>query len=299
MFVTPGAPDGTQASAADRDGDRRAGRRRAPTPATKEASVASVTEHPPVEDRERRYGRLRRFNVVVGLFHLVQGVVLLVLANDLALPVLATFLDDDPVAQEGPGTPELVFELPIAVLVAVFVLFAAADHLLVASPRVVDWYERKLDERSNYARWIEYSISSSIMIVLIAAFVGIWDLAAVVAIFAVNTSMILFGLLMERHERPETADWSAFWFGTFAGIVPWGILGYYLVATGAAVPTFVYVIYFFQLVLFWSFAVNMALQYAQIGRWRDYVFGEYAYIVLSLAAKTLLAWLIFGNVLRS
>jgi hypothetical protein len=257
---------------------------------------ATTTTRP---DRERRYRRLRGFNVAVGLFHLVQGIVLLVLANDLALPVLATFLEDDPVAQQGVAQPELVFELPIAVLVAVFVFFAAADHLLVASPGIVRWYERKLDERSNYARWIEYSVSSSIMVVLIAAFVGIWDLAAVVAIFAVNTSMILFGVLMERHEEPETADWSAFWFGTFAGLVPWGILGYYLFAPDAPIPGFVYAIYGFQLVLFWSFAVNMALQYAQIGRWRDYVFGEYAYIVLSLAAKTLLAWLIFGNVLRS
>jgi hypothetical protein len=250
-------------------------------------------------DRARRYGRLRRWNVVVGLVHLVQAGVLLALANDLALPVLATFLEDDPVAQQGPASPELVVELPIAVLVAVFVLFAAVDHLLVASPGVVGWYERKLDERSNYARWIEYSISSSIMIVLIAAFVGIWDLAALLAIFGVNTSMILFGLLMERHEDPETADWSAFWFGTFAGAVPWVILGIYLFTPDAPIPGFVYAIYATQLLLFWSFAVNMALQYAQVGRWRDYVFGEYAYILLSLVAKTLLAWLIFGNVLRS
>ncbi|MCC5947430.1 MAG: heliorhodopsin HeR [Nitriliruptoraceae bacterium] len=259
--------------------------------------TTSTTTTPP---REVRYARLRRFNVVVGLLHLGQAVVLLALANDLALPVFATFLEDDPVEQQGIGTPELIFELPIAVLVAIFVLFAAADHLLVAAPRIKDWYERKLDARANYARWIEYSVSSSIMIVLIAAFVGIWDLAAVVAIFAVNTTMILFGLLWERTVTPGPgADWSAFWFGTFAGAVPWAILGYYLFAPDADIPGFVYAIYGFQLVLFWSFAANMALQYAQVGRWRDYIFGEYAYIVLSLAAKTLLAWLIFGNVLRS
>jgi len=246
-----------------------------------------------------RYARLRRFNLGVGLIHLVQGIVLLALANDLTLPVLATFLADDPIQQQQ-ATPELIFELPIAVLVAVFVFFAAADHLLMALPGIKDWYERQLDKQENYARWIEYSISSSIMIVLIAAFVGIWDLAAVVAIFAVNTSMILFGLLWERTEKPgKGADWSAFWYGTFAGIVPWGILGYYLIAAGGEVPGFVYAIYGFQLVLFWSFALNMALQYAQVGRWKDYIFGEYAYIILSLAAKTLLAWLIFGNVLRS
>lgn len=256
----------------------------------------------PVNDTESRrslrFARLRRFNVVVGLVHLVQAILILALSNDFALPVLATWLTDDPV-QAGIGQPELVFELRVGLLVAVFLLFAAADHLLVAAPRVVDWYEGKLDLRSGDARWYEYAVSSSIMVVLIAAFVGIWDLAAVMAIFALNTCMILFGLLMERREVPGEARWSAFWFGTFAGAIPWLILGIYLVAAGGEVPGFVYAIYGFQLVLFWSFAGNMVLQYAQVGRWRDYVFGEYAYIVLSLAAKTLLAWLVFANVLRS
>ena len=42
----------------------------------------------------------------------------------------------------------------------------------------------------------------------------------------------------------------------------------------------------------------MVLQYRQVGRWRDYLTGEIPYIVLSLTAKSLLAWLIFANVLR-
>ncbi len=247
----------------------------------------------------QRFARLRVFNVVVGLVHLAQGIVILVLSNDFALPVLATFLADDPTQAMPLGEPEQVFSLRVGILVAVFVLLAAADHLLVAAPRIVGWYQRRLEARANDARWYEYAISSSIMVVLIAAFVGIWDLAAIVAIFAVNTCMILFGLLMERREVPGRADWSAFGYGTFAGAVPWVVLGIYLVAAGGDVPGFVYAIYGFQLVLFWSFAVNMALQYAQVGRWRDYVFGEYAYIVLSLAAKTLLAWLVFANVLRA
>jgi Heliorhodopsin len=43
----------------------------------------------------------------------------------------------------------------------------------------------------------------------------------------------------------------------------------------------------------------MALQYREVGRWRDYVVGEVSYITLSLVAKSLLAWLIFANVLRT
>jgi hypothetical protein len=71
------------------------------------------------------------------------------------------------------------------------------------------------------------------------------------------------------------------------------------VAQPAQVPGFVYAITIVQFVLFFSFAVNMALQYARIGRWRDYVYGEVVYIILSFTAKSLLAWLIFANVLRT
>jgi hypothetical protein len=269
------------------------------TPPNGDLSVAVPwqTERTPL--LQARYRRLRRWNVVIGLVHLAQAAALLALSNDLALPVVASFLEDDPVQQRGPAPAEVVFELRVGWLVAAFVLLAALDHLLTAAPGIVRWYERKLDERANIARWIEYSVSSSLMIVLIAAFVGIWDLAAVLAIFAVNTCMILFGLLMECHERPGSADWSAFWFGTFAGAVPWLILGVYLFLPDAPIPGFVYAIYGVQLVLFWSFAANMALQYAQVGRFRDYVVGEKSYLLLSLAAKSALAWLVFGNVLRS
>jgi hypothetical protein len=269
------------------------------TPPNGDLTVAAPWQAERTPELQERYRRLRRWNVGIGLVHLAQAALLLALSNDLALPVVASFLEDDPVAQRGPAAPEVMFELRIGWLVAAFVLLAAIDHLLTAAPGIVRWYERKLDERANTARWIEYSVSSSLMIVLIAAFVGIWDLAAVVAIFAVNTCMILFGLLMERHERPGSADWSAFWFGTFAGAVPWIVLGLYLFIPDADIPGFVYVIYGVQLVLFWSFAVNMALQYAQVGRFRDYVVGEKSYLLLSLAAKTALAWLVFGNVLRS
>ena len=213
-------------------------------------------------------------------------------------PVTASYLRDDPVNVLGATLPETVFSVRIGPAVAVFLLLAAADHLTVAAPRVHHWYERCLDRRANYARWIEYSVSASIMVVLIGMFVGIRDLAAVVAIFAVNTAMILFGLLMERQQRPGRADWSAFCFGSLVGLVPWALIAVY-VAQPPQVPGFVYAITVVQFVLFFCFAVNMALQYAQVGRWRDYVHGEVVYIGLSLTAKSLLAWLIFANVLRT
>jgi bacteriorhodopsin len=242
--------------------------------------------------------RLRWANVAAGLAAAGQGTVMLLASNALAVPVTASFLSADPVTVRSGTLPETVFDIRIGPAVATFLFMAAADHLIVAAPGVHRWYERNLDRDVNYARWIEYAFSASLMVVLIGLFVGVRDLAAVIALFAANSAMILFGLLMERQQQPGRADWSAFWFGSLIGAAPWVVIMIYLLQPDQ-VPGFVYVITVVQLTLFALFAVNMALQYARVGRWRDYRFGEVGYIVLSLTAKSLLAWIIFANVLRT
>jgi Heliorhodopsin len=242
------------------------------------------------------FRRLRIFNVVVGLIHLAQAAVILAVSNDFELPVLATLPTGPPGGYE-PALDEL-FSYPLGPAVALFLLLAAVDHLLVAAPGVVGWYERNLMRQRNYVRWIEYSVSASLMAVLIASLVGINDIAAIIAIFFANGAMILFGLLMEKHQTTENTDWTAYWFGCVVGAAPWIAIGVYLFGSDGA-PGFVYGIFASLLVLFFSFAVNMYLQYKRVGPWRDYLFGERAYIVLSLTAKSLLAWQVFANTLIS
>ena len=53
-------------------------------------------------------------------------------------------------------------------MVAAFLFISAAAHWLVASPGIYGWYLGNLDRGRNYARWIEYSLSASLMMVLIA-----------------------------------------------------------------------------------------------------------------------------------
>ena len=42
----------------------------------------------------------------------------------------------------------------------------------------------------------------------------------------------------------------------------------------------------------------MVLQYKKVWKWKNYLFGETVYIVLSLVAKSLLAWQVFAGTLR-
>ena len=66
----------------------------------------------------------------------------------------------------------------------------------------------------------------------------------------------------------------------------------------APIPGFVIAIFVTLFVCFNVFAINMVLQYRKIGRWSDYLYGERAYMLFSLVAKSLLAWQVFFGTLR-
>lgn len=256
-----------------------------------------TTSNQPAASLVRRVDRLRAYNAVMGLLHAVQGVAILLLANDFSLPVTATFLDGPP----GSGLVRTahLFDVPFGAAIATFLFISAAAHWILASPLAFGWYRANLLRGRNYARWIEYAFSSSLMVVLIAMLPGISDVAALGAIFGVNAAMILFGLLMEHYEQPGRPNWTSYWFGVLTGAVPWVLIGVYLWNPGSdvAAPGFVYAIFFSLFVWYSLFALNMWLQYRRIGPWRRYVFGEYGYIVLSLTAKSALAWQVFAGVL--
>jgi len=249
-------------------------------------------------DVEHRLSRLRVWNIGVGLVLAVQAIAIAVLTNGFTLPVTATFM-------EGPPGTEAeltnLFDVQIGWGVFAFMAISAGALFIIASPGVFEWYKRNLLQDRNYGRWIEYFFSSSLMIVLIAMITGVSDVAALVAIFGVNASMILFGLLMEKYETPGRPNWLSFLFGCFAGAVPWIAVFIYLWGPGvdASPPGFVYGIFVSLFAFFNIFALNMVLQYKKVGPWREYLFGEKVYILLSLTAKSLLAWQVFSAVLAS
>jgi len=250
------------------------------------------------QSSERRLGRLRIWNIVVGLILAVQAILMALLTNNFSLPVTATFMSGPP-----GSAPELnhLFNIATGWGVFTFLAISAVALLIIASPLVFPWYKRSLLQNHNYGRWIEYFFSSSIMIVLIAQITGISDIAALLAIFGINACMILFGALQEKYEKPGKPSWLPFWFGSFAGVIPWLAIAIYVWAPGLNVspPAFVYGIIASLFVFFNCFAINMVLQYKKVGPWRDYLYGEKVYILLSLTAKALLAWQVFFPVLMS
>jgi hypothetical protein len=242
--------------------------------------------------------RLRRFNVAMGVLHLGQGAAILLIASAFTLPVTSSFLRLDPVTEKLVPVRDEILRLRIGPLVAGFLLLSAGAHAALASPWLHGWYERNLRHGVNPARWIEYSLSSSLMMVVIAMLVGIYDVVSLILVFALNATMILFGWLMELHNQTtERTDWTAYVFGSLAGAVPWLAVAVFLVGD-ANPPGFVYGIFASIFVFFNVFAINMLLQYKRVGRWADYLYGERVYMLLSLFAKSALAWQVFAGTLQ-
>lgn len=248
---------------------------------------------------------LIKFNLFMGLLHLIQGSIILVLSlqvevfRDFKPTIYGRFFEVYEGGLYGPGTQEL-FELPFGILVAVFLLLSALFHFLIALP-LKEKYLIGIEKGINEYRWYEYAISSSIMIVLLSAMFGLLTIEAIILIFVLNAVMNLFGLLMEKMNpigRTKT-DWTPHFFGWIAGIAPWLMIVIYMLNSGdlSKLPWFVIPGLIFYFVVFNLFALNQILQYQKIGKWADYVYGEKMYVVLSLVGKSALAWFIFIGIL--
>lgn len=256
---------------------------------------------------------LVRFNKIMGSVHLVQGVLMLLFAffvypnldgsgaQSFTIPVIGNYLN----FVQGQGlvlTPtDTLFELPFLPLTASFLLISALFHFIIAVP-----YKKKyvadLKQGINKLRWYEYAISSSLMIVLISSLFGVRDVAVFVLIALANAAMNLFGLDMELLNAGESkvgkkVNWLPFIFGSVIGLAPWLAIAFYIGVNPniGQVPGFVWAILVTYFVAFNTFPVNMVLQYLGKGKFKNYLYGERGYIILSLVAKTLLTWLVlFG-----
>lgn len=244
---------------------------------------------------------LRRFNLIMAGLHAAQGALILILSKTFTLPISGSYLALNPATQGLEPTTKTLFNVSLSLLIAAFLFLSAAAHLVIATVYNKK-YNGDLKLGMNKARWIEYSLSASVMIVAIGLLVGIYDAMSLLMLFGLVAVMNLCGLVMEVHNQTtKRTNWLSYIVGCIAGVIPWLVIAFYLwlgYDAGSKAPTFVYWIFVSIFVFFNCFALNMWLQYKKIGPWKNYLFGERAYIILSLVAKTALAWQVFAGTLR-
>jgi hypothetical protein len=239
--------------------------------------------------------------------HLAQAAAILALSFAkspvVTSPVVSTYLRFDETTRHLVTAQRPIWDLPIGPAVALFFLMSAIAHFSMAFP-ARRWYEAHLARGQNPIRWIEYAFSSSVMIVVIAALAGVQEVGTLIAVFGANAAMIMFGWSMEiANEGRDRPQWLHYVFGCIAGAVPWVAIFAVLLSSATApgsapIPGFVIAIFVSLFVAFNVFAINIVLQYRKVGPWRDYLYGERAYMLFSLVAKSLLAWQVFFGTLR-
>lgn len=261
-----------------------------------------------------RAKQLFNWNRILVLLHGIQAIIIVAISPTDAL---VRFEGTYPVSKIVNGqfaglesAKELLFSFPLAYLVAAFFGLSALAHFLVAFP-LRKRYEGWLAQQFNPMRWAEYALSSTLMILGIASLSFVTDAGALIAIAVCNASMNLFGWSMEEANiGRKNVQWSHYIFGCIAGIAPWLALFTSVGLSLANWPTGVgpngrsleefkpvlIAIYVSLFISFNIFAVNMVLQRLKVGRWADYLHGERSYMILSLVAKTLLAWQVWTGV---
>jgi hypothetical protein len=257
-----------------------------------------------VKRAQTDFNLFRNWNLWLAAIFFVQAVAIAVAGASRPYPITLNFLGTDTLQSQAAGHTVLatgthrLFDLNLTFVVAAFLLVAAVGHALAAT-KLRSVYEQGLQLGINKIRWTEYSVAAGIMMVAVAMLVGVQDIATLLCVFGLIAVASLLGLIVERWGKLKTG-WMAFSLGCLAGGFAWIVIAIYLFGTlvYGTVSIFSWVIALVTILLFIASGVNLYLQQCKFGNWASYLYSEKMFMALSLAMKTLLAWLIFADVLH-
>lgn len=250
---------------------------------------------------------LVKFNLKMGMAHLVQAILMVIIAlfvlEDLQefQPAIVAFHQDlDPQTNALVTVSRTLFTLPFALVTTFFLFLSAGFHFLVVLFK--ERYLADIGRGVNVFRWVEYALSSSLLIVLLAILFGVRDIQTLTLIFIANATMNLLGLEMEMSNINTTKTrFLPYWIGWLIGLAPWVAILMYLFFSNNLdlVPWYAWAAIGGYFLFFNSFAFNMWFQYKKTGPYQEYIFGERVYIWLSLIAKSVIAWIVFTGAIQT
>lgn len=239
-----------------------------------------------------------------GLFAIHIVAILILGLSAIALGILVNQASTNPTSLTLTCYGKPVFEQTstyLKWLLPVFPALSTVNHIVSVST----WkdYLLKLEVPENgpiIYRWVEYAASASVMVWVIAQLSGVQEIPLLVTLCLINVAMQACGYMIER-TGDKLSGWTAvgyvLFIALFAVILPY-FFGSLSVAKkeGVSVPGAVYSVVFLELVLFLAFGVVST--YFSKKQGSDVKQREIAYVCLSITAKTLLAWLVYGGCLN-
>ena len=247
------------------------------------------------------------WNVWLAILFTVQAAAILLLSATHDVTITASYLAPNSLLS-GANRPVLVaavhrlFEVNVGLLLSLFLLFAGLAHAIAASV-YRKRYEIELSRGVNRVRWLEYAVTAALVMAVVALLDGVYDISSLLMIMALTATMYLVGLFVDMRWGAKTINsWADCRLAALVGLLPAGVLLIYFLETSvygrAHLPTFLYYLYGSLGVIFLALATNFYLQHARRGKWADYLYGERIFMIISLLAKTAVAWQIFAGLLH-
>lgn len=250
---------------------------------------------------------LKRLNLTIGGLYLLQGLAIILLAKSTkGLGLVSTnYLTQDPVASDSAGHNVLsvaghhLFDLNIGYVLAAALIVSAIAHLLFATRRRRN-YEAGLGKFINYGRWTDYAFSLSLIVIAIALSVGASELVALVLLAASAIVFCLSANLLEANSSRESLKWSGR-TGLAAGIaIVLSILLYvwssYIYGTSLSLLVYLAVaLVIVYLGVLYTYAFTNVAKNANA---KGFLMAERNYSLVSLIAKSAVAWSLYTAVLR-
>lgn len=191
--------------------------------------------------------------------------------------------------------PEKFHEWSVFLLLSIFSLVTACFHT---------YYFLNSDNNGDYSydgaiRYIEYAVTASIMFIVIAILTGIVDFYTLLAIFFLSVSTMMFGYVEEKTVSVRDYPYwlRPFFLGFDPYVAAWSILITHFLRIGSdGIPTFVYIIFVGEILLFSCFAVVSYVYVVRPGEITEQKAMNGWYNLLSITSKSLLVWLAFGGI---
>lgn len=181
-------------------------------------------------------------------------------------------------------------------------LFISSMYHLAISTKFKDYYFKDLSIGRNGMRWFDLILSSFLMHIQLSMIIGYFDVHGNILIGAVASTIMALSYLSEPEQDKKDTDYDPrpFYLSVVPFIILWSVLlchFRYAYANANNVPEWVTALVITMATVDSLMMLHKWLTIKRIWIWKNYVFCEIVFVVLSVSMKQALAWVTFGGTL--
>lgn len=204
--------------------------------------------------------------------------------------------------RNGFDTNEAIDSDPLVKLIVTtllgFVLLVSSATYLLNSTTARGWYLKNLGHKINIMRWLDYSVASVVLTLLVAILAGFNDLVSLVLIAFLALLPNFYGLVMEKvNTKKKNVNWAPYALSLALHFILIALLffGSQNIRTPSVIIERGELNILFASLFATSLAYSLAMfaHYKKLSIWKDYINTEQTFMLIDLLSKTLICGLIY------